>query len=170
MFHVVLFQPEIPPNTGNIIRLCANTGASLHLIHPLGFSLDDSKLKRAGLDYREWTRVREYQSLQSFTKPRAWGQVAHCTPASQSYRSGRPDGAAHEYFLRGRAFDGRGMVPSIRTGVADTRPQIHGFGQTLQCDLAAQRKGKVSGRECAGGDGRPRRVRRDPAIGAHAVA
>ena len=66
MFHVVLFQPEIPPNTGNIIRLCANTGASLHLIHPLGFSLDDSKLKRAGLDYREWTRIREYQNLQSF--------------------------------------------------------------------------------------------------------
>ncbi len=66
MFHVVLFEPEIPPNTGNIIRLCANTGASLHLIHPLGFSLDDSKLKRAGLDYREWTRVREYQSLQCF--------------------------------------------------------------------------------------------------------
>ncbi len=66
MFHVVLFEPEIPPNTGNIIRLCANTGASLHLIHPLGFSLDDSKLKRAGLDYREWTRVQEYQSLQNF--------------------------------------------------------------------------------------------------------
>ncbi len=66
MFHVVLYQPEIPPNTGNIIRLCANTGASLHLIHPLGFSLDDSKLKRAGLDYQEWTRVREYQSLPRF--------------------------------------------------------------------------------------------------------
>ncbi len=66
MFHVVLFQPEIPPNTGNIIRLCANTGASLHLIHPLGFSLDDSKLKRAGLDYREWSRVLEYPSLRRF--------------------------------------------------------------------------------------------------------
>ena len=66
MFHVVLFEPEIPPNTGNIIRLCANTGASLHLIHPLGFSLDDRKLKRAGLDYREWARMREYQDLQRF--------------------------------------------------------------------------------------------------------
>ena len=66
MFHVVLFQPEIPPNTGNIIRLCANTGATLHLIHPLGFSLADSRLRRAGLDYRERSCVREYQNLQDF--------------------------------------------------------------------------------------------------------
>jgi tRNA (cytidine/uridine-2'-O-)-methyltransferase len=51
MFHAMLFQPEIPPNTGNVIRLCANTGASLHLIEPLGFSMDDAKLRRAGLDY-----------------------------------------------------------------------------------------------------------------------
>jgi len=51
MFHIVLFEPEIPPNTGNIIRLCANTGAALHLVKPLGFSLDDKQLKRAGLDY-----------------------------------------------------------------------------------------------------------------------
>lgn len=62
----MLYQPEIPPNTGNIIRLCANTGAALHLIHPLGFSLDDKRLRRAGLDYHEWTRVREYPSLASF--------------------------------------------------------------------------------------------------------
>ncbi len=68
MFHVVLFEPEIPPNTGNIIRLCANTGASLHLIHPLGFSLDDSKLKRAGLDYRERSRILEYPSLRIFVE------------------------------------------------------------------------------------------------------
>ena len=54
MFHVVLFEPEIPPNTGNIIRLCANTGTELHLIHPLGFSLDAKQLRRAGLDYHEW--------------------------------------------------------------------------------------------------------------------
>ena len=63
MFHVVLYQPEIPPNTGNIIRLCANSGAMLHLIHPLGFTLDDSKLRRAGLDYHEWAEVREYDKL-----------------------------------------------------------------------------------------------------------
>lgn len=61
--HVILYQPEIPPNTGNIMRLCANTGTVLHLIHPLGFALDATKLKRAGMDYREWADVREYDSL-----------------------------------------------------------------------------------------------------------
>ncbi len=77
MFHIVLYQPEIPPNTGNIIRLCANTGSTLHLVHPLGFDLDDRKLRRAGLDYREFARVQEHASLQAFidnTQPaRLWG-------------------------------------------------------------------------------------------------
>ena len=66
MFHIVLYEPEIPPNTGNIIRLCANTGSSLHLIHPLGFELDDKRLRRAGLDYREWANLREHDSLAMF--------------------------------------------------------------------------------------------------------
>lgn len=65
MIHVVLYEPEIPPNTGNIIRLCANTGARLHLIHPLGFRLNDAKLLRAGLDYHEWADLHEYNSLQA---------------------------------------------------------------------------------------------------------
>jgi tRNA (cytidine/uridine-2'-O-)-methyltransferase len=77
MFLVVLYQPEIPPNTGNIIRLCANTGSALHLVHPLGFELDDRKLRRAGLDYREFARVREHASLQDFRETvrplRLWG-------------------------------------------------------------------------------------------------
>lgn len=60
MFHIVLFQPEIPPNTGNIIRLCANTGASLHLVEPLGFTLEDKQLKRAGLDYHEFATLKVY--------------------------------------------------------------------------------------------------------------
>jgi tRNA (cytidine/uridine-2'-O-)-methyltransferase len=63
MFDVILFQPEIPPNTGNIIRLCANTGAGLHLVEPLGFTLDDARLRRAGLDYHETARVRVHASL-----------------------------------------------------------------------------------------------------------
>jgi len=67
MIHIVLYEPEIPPNTGNIIRLCANTGAQLHLIHPLGFELDDAKLLRAGLDYHEWADVLEHESLNTFT-------------------------------------------------------------------------------------------------------
>ncbi len=57
MFAVVLYQPEIPPNTGNIIRMCANTGAELHLVEPLGFDIDDKNLRRAGLDYHEYARV-----------------------------------------------------------------------------------------------------------------
>jgi len=66
MFHIVLFEPEIPANTGNIIRLCANTGTQLHLIHPLGFDMDDKKLRRAGLDYHEFAAVQEYDSLNDF--------------------------------------------------------------------------------------------------------
>lgn len=66
MLHVVLYQPEIPGNTGNIIRLCANTGVQLHLVRPLGFELDDSKLKRAGLDYHEWAEMQVHESLDDF--------------------------------------------------------------------------------------------------------
>ena len=65
VFHVVLFQPEIPPNTGNLIRLCANVGATLHLVHPLGFVLDEPRVRRAGLDYHELACVREHASLSS---------------------------------------------------------------------------------------------------------
>ncbi len=65
MLHVILFEPEIPPNTGNVMRLCANTGSTLHLIRPLGFSLDDSRLKRAGLDYHDLARVREHENLEA---------------------------------------------------------------------------------------------------------
>ncbi len=65
MFHVILYQPEIPPNAGNIIRLCANTGAALHMVHPLGFELTESRVKRAGLDYREMANVREHADLEA---------------------------------------------------------------------------------------------------------
>ena len=65
--HIVLCQPEIPPNTGNIIRLCANTGASLHVIEPLGFEMDDKRLRRAGLDYCEFANVQTWDSLPSLS-------------------------------------------------------------------------------------------------------
>lgn len=68
MLHVILFQPEIPPNTGNVIRLCANAGASLHLIRPLGFELDHAKLRRAGLDYHEFVNLRAHDDLGSCLK------------------------------------------------------------------------------------------------------
>lgn len=63
---VVLYEPEIPPNTGNVIRLCANTGAQLHLIGPLGFELDDKKLRRAGLDYHEWAQLCVHENLDAY--------------------------------------------------------------------------------------------------------
>jgi len=66
MLHVILYQPEIPPNTGNIIRLCANTGAILHLVGPLGFQLDNTRVKRAGLDYADMARVRQYVNWTEF--------------------------------------------------------------------------------------------------------
>ncbi len=66
MLHIILYQPEIPPNTGNIIRLCANTGAGLHLVGPLGFQLDSARVKRAGLDYAELAQVRQYMSWEAF--------------------------------------------------------------------------------------------------------
>lgn len=64
MFNIILFEPEIPPNTGNIIRLCANTGCRLHLVHPLGFDFDDKKLRRAGLDYGEFATVQQWKNLE----------------------------------------------------------------------------------------------------------
>lgn len=66
MFHIVLFEPEIPPNTGNIIRLCSNTGCQLHLIEPLGFEMDDKRLRRAGLDYNEFANVQTYTGFQDY--------------------------------------------------------------------------------------------------------
>jgi tRNA (cytidine/uridine-2'-O-)-methyltransferase len=66
MFNVILFQPEIPPNTGNVIRLCANTGCALHLIEPLGFSMEDRYMRRAGLDYHEYAAVHKHASWEAF--------------------------------------------------------------------------------------------------------
>jgi tRNA (cytidine/uridine-2'-O-)-methyltransferase len=83
VFHVVLYEPEIPPNTGNIIRLCANSGSNLHLIHPLGFDLDDKRLRRAGLDYREWADVEEYDSLALFLERVAPKNIYACTTKGQ---------------------------------------------------------------------------------------
>lgn len=79
MLHVALYQPEIPPNTGNIIRLCANSGAQLHLIYPLGFTLDDKRLRRAGLDYHEWAAVVHYANEQEFIEKNAERRIFACT-------------------------------------------------------------------------------------------
>ncbi len=86
MLDVVLYQPEIPPNTGNIIRLCANTGFRLHLIEPLGFELDDQRLKRAGLDYHEFAELKTYPDFSSFVTTIKPGRVlALSTKGSINY-------------------------------------------------------------------------------------
>ncbi len=86
MLHVALFQPEIPPNTGNIIRLCANSGAQLHIIHPLGFELDDKRMRRAGLDYHEWASVLQYQNVEEFLEKNKHRRIIPCsTKAKQSH-------------------------------------------------------------------------------------
>lgn len=86
MLHIVLFEPEIPPNTGNIIRLCANTGAQLHLVKPLGFALDDKQLKRAGLDYHEFATLKVYENwAECKTALQGKRMFALTTKASQCY-------------------------------------------------------------------------------------
>ena len=117
MFHVVLYQPEIPPNTGNIIRLCANTGSRLHLIRPLGFELDDSKLKRAGLDYHEWAEVRDYPDLAAFlTELRPPRLFALSTRGTQRYD--QVNFAAGDAFLFGP--ETRGLPAEL---LASLRPE-----------------------------------------------
>jgi tRNA (cytidine/uridine-2'-O-)-methyltransferase len=82
MFHIVLVEPEIPPNTGNVIRLAANTGCDLHLIEPLGFSMEDRHMRRAGLDYHEYAPVRRHADWQAFCRhaARARAHVCHDHP------------------------------------------------------------------------------------------
>ena len=85
MLDVVLFQPQIPPNTGNIIRLCANTGFRLHLIEPLGFDLEDKKLRRAGLDYHEFSALKRHANYQSFIASEQPKRVLAVTTKSTGY-------------------------------------------------------------------------------------
>ena len=115
MFDVLLYQPEIPPNTGNVIRLCANTGARLHLVAPLGFDLDDRQLKRAGLDYHEYAQVRVHDSLDaalaSIAPPRLF---ALSTRNSVGYD--QPRYAQGDAFLFGP--ETRGLPDDVLTTVA----------------------------------------------------
>lgn len=114
MFRVILFQPEIPPNTGNIIRLCANAGCSLHLIEPLGFELDDKRLRRAGLDYHEYATLQRHADLPSCLESLGHPRVfAFTTKGSQphhevEYREG-------DAFLFGP--ESRGLPEDIRNAL-----------------------------------------------------
>jgi len=134
MFNVLLYEPEIPPNTGNIIRLCANMGAALHLIKPLGFDLDDKKLRRAGLDYREWATMRTHESLAAclaeLQVPRLF---ALTTKAERCY--------ADASFQAGDAFlfgpESRGLPAPVRQSVpAENRIQLPMVAESRSLNLS----------------------------------
>jgi len=109
-FHVVLFEPEIPPNTGNIIRLCANTHTVLHLIHPLGFAMDAKQLKRAGLDYREFAEVIEHNNYANYLQQAKPRRIFACTTKGQTnYSSVRYQDEDHLLF----GPESRGLPPVI---------------------------------------------------------
>ena len=118
MFNLILYEPEIPPNTGNIIRLCANTGVQLHLIEPLGFELDEPRLKRAGLDYREFATVKTYKSLatclEELQQPRVFALSTRNTT-----RHDAPEYLAGDAFLFGP--ETRGLPTKILESVPPER-------------------------------------------------
>jgi len=118
MFDVVLYQPEIPPNTGNAIRLCANTGARLHLVRPLGFDMDDRQLRRAGLDYHEYARVQVHDSLAdalaAIAPPRLFALSTR-----NAVRYDTPRYAEGDAFLFGS--ETAGLPADVLAGVPDTR-------------------------------------------------
>jgi len=127
MLKIVLFEPEIPPNTGNIIRLCANTGCSLHLIEPLGFDLDDKKLRRAGLDYREFAPVQLYPNIESFSQQNGHPRIFAATTKGKT--------AYHQIqYQRGDAIlfgpETRGLPAHILDNVGEQR--------TLRIPMKAQ--------------------------------
>ncbi len=84
MFHFALYEPEIPPNTGNIIRLCANTGSQLHLIHPLGFNMEVKALRRAGLDYHEWADIEHHENFNDFLAASSFNHIFALTTKAKN--------------------------------------------------------------------------------------
>jgi len=115
MLHIALYQPEIPPNTGNIIRLCANTGAQLHLIHPLGFDMEVKALRRAGLDYHEWAEVKQYEDFAAFMEQTGFERVFALTTKAKQYMQD-VDFAAGDCLLFGP--ETRGLPNAVLTNEA----------------------------------------------------
>lgn len=117
MLHIALFEPEIPPNTGNIIRLCANAGAQLHLIEPLGFVLDDKRLRRAGLDYHEFANVHIHADFQQFSDWVKTRRVFACTTKTTQAHT-QPHYQDEDVFLFGP--ESRGLPAHILDSITDT--------------------------------------------------
>jgi len=116
MLDVVLFQPQIPPNTGNIIRLCANSGFRLHLIEPLGFDLDDKKLRRAGLDYHEFAAVKRHKNYQEFLLAEQPKRVLAITTKATNYY-GDVTFTKGDYILMGS--ETAGLPEEVRQQIPD---------------------------------------------------
>lgn len=118
MFDVLLYEPEIPPNTGNAIRLCANTGARLHLVKPLGFTLEDAQLRRAGLDYHEYARLQVHDTLDAALAAIAPNRL-FALSTRNSVRYDTPSFAAGDAFLFGP--ETRGLPEDVLARVPDTQ-------------------------------------------------
>lgn len=116
MLDVVLFQPEIPPNTGNIIRLCANTGFRLHLIEPLGFSIEDKRLRRAGLDYHEFANLKLHASFEDFVKTEQPKRVLAVTTKSTNFHH-QVSFQQGDYLLFGS--ETKGLPETVRQQIPD---------------------------------------------------
>jgi tRNA (cytidine/uridine-2'-O-)-methyltransferase len=117
MFHIVLVEPEIPPNTGNVIRLAANTGCALHLIEPLGFSMEDKHMRRAGLDYHEYTQVKRHADWATFLateQPNAARMFALTTKGTRFVQDAQFQ--AGDWFVFGA--ETRGLAPELRESFA----------------------------------------------------
>ncbi|MDP1574930.1 MAG: tRNA (uridine(34)/cytosine(34)/5-carboxymethylaminomethyluridine(34)-2'-O)-methyltransferase TrmL [Coxiellaceae bacterium] len=131
--NIVLYQPEIPPNTGNIIRLCANTGAQLHLIHPLGFSLNEKELRRAGLDYAEWATVKEHDNFDTFLKTQNPERVFACTTKAKQLHSD-VSFRENDYLLMGP--ESRGLPVEILNQFSETQIRIPMRSHSRSLNLA----------------------------------
>ena len=131
MFHVVLIEPEIPPNTGNVARLCAATGSQLHLVGPLGFRLDDATLKRAGMDYWQWVSWHYHESFDALLKSKLPEAVLYCVETcgdknycEQTYQPG-------DYFVFGRETKGLSKKVIEQTGNCVRLPIWHEKARSL---------------------------------------
>lgn len=131
MFHIVLVEPEIPPNTGNVIRLCANTGCQLHLVEPLGFSMDDKQLRRAGLDYHEYATVQRHASWSDF--------LANCQPDTLRLFAFTTRGSHSVFAQRFEAGDWLVFGSETRGLPESIREQIH-TSQRLRLPMMADQR------------------------------
>lgn len=116
MLDVVLFQPQIPPNTGNIIRLCANSGFRLHLIEPLGFDLDDKKLRRAGLDYHEFAAIQRHKNFNAFIEQEQPKRILAITTKTENFY-GDVSFTEGDYLLFGS--ETAGLPEEVRVQIPD---------------------------------------------------